>query len=196
MERTKKCKVCENDFIAKSDKAEYCSNACRASAHRRRKKHKTEYEYNQQLQSDSDDFDSLEERVSGIEENQYAMVKEWFESIQEIAKKVGSYISTDTFYKNNKEIRNSIDELSKPIETLKVENRNIQNDIHKIKGNITDLVHEIKFLKEDINRNNLLNSEKNMVHRFAGIAENILSNEQFINKISNMIPEIKQEKAL
>ena len=108
MERTKKCKVCANDFIAKSDKAEYCSSACRASAHRKREKLKTEYEYNKQSESDNDDFDFLEERVSEIEGNQKALLKEWFESIQTISKEMGSFILAETFYKTNKELRRSI----------------------------------------------------------------------------------------
>ena len=38
MEITKKCNVCGNDFAAKSDKAQFCSNACRTKAHRNKEK--------------------------------------------------------------------------------------------------------------------------------------------------------------
>ncbi len=185
MEITKECTVCGNDYIANSNKAKYCSNACRVSAHRKREKHKIKHEDKLQQKLERQELKNLKNRFVELETS--------FNSFQVEVYKTVSSIYDVVVYKdvNNRELssmQKSIKELSKSIEMLQTENKNLQKGIRKVQSVNKGLIHEIGFLKEDLEREKSIKKanspNESSLSMFAKTVENLSSNDKLMEKIA------------
>lgn len=149
MERNKKCLVCETEFTAKSNKANYCSDACRLTAFRQREKQKNidkinEIQYSTvKPKSDYCNEPKTNEQISNIEQQ-----------IAEIIFYSGSTFLHKNFldefrdYKND--TLNKINGLLNEVESLKSENKEMRSEIERFKNSVHDYLFQIKGMKLDI----------------------------------------------
>lgn len=180
MERNKKCSVCENDFIAQSNKAKYCSNACRLTAFRKREKSKTTSIINE-IQSDlfyKPNFQ--EQRIEAIELKQDELYNQFVEITTYIAENLGSIDKLKYMVEYQKEYISEVKRLTNTVEELKTENNCLRNEINQIKDVAANITYEVKGIKQELkgvlrstNNQSEISFEEKIAPIFAGLIAKI-----------------------
>jgi len=186
MELTKKCSVCNDEFTAKSNKANYCSDACRVMAFRQREKQKANNYNTHDEDPDMPDYmpEDLNERIKAIETAHGRLLSNFNEMTVFITKEAISKDSLKYIQSDQKENLELINKLSLKIDCLNEENKQLRNDFDTFKHEVKGLKREFTHFIEDIGRSQT--EPITQASTLEGIAS-ILSNERVMNGVEGLI---------
>lgn len=189
MNLTKKCKVCGNYFIAKSDKAEYCSNACRAFAYRKREKSKMENDFF----NEDNELEIFSERINQLEVNQKYISKQFYELVVALGKDFVSTSALNVIITQRNEDFAIISKQAEKIKELEDVTYKLNSEISNLRYDFKGLLREFDILKEEIARNQtgqaFYAQKTSNLEDLAGITNKLLSNDKIIEKIADLIPD-------
>ncbi len=151
MEMIKICSVCNNEFTAKSNKANYCGNACRLVAFRNREKHKTNNHINHE--QDPNIPEDINERIEALENAHGRLLSNFNEMTVFITKDAISKDTLKYIQSDQNENKDLINKLSLQIDGLTDENKQLRNDFDNVKHELKGLKREFNHFVEDISRN-------------------------------------------
>jgi len=182
MSLSKKCTVYGNDFMAKNNKAEYCSNACRVKAFRERGK--------------SEKINKMDCNKSEFKENDSTLIKlsNDFKILQDNMKSfIPRLLEIVEIKAQIPFLEKQCNQNSKSILDLQFEMEKKDDKIEKLQDKIRDLEMELKFLQKFGSENDTSKNKQ------SGFGE-ILNNENFIDGItkisSNIFNKNKNEAKL
>lgn len=188
MEFIKQCKVCGKDFQAKSNKKNYCSNACRTFSFRQREKLKNTYNPSgMQI-----NIHSLEKRISLLEEKQEKFLERFIEFSRIMSQKFALREELLEYTTLLKEEKTALGQLINKLEVLEKENRQTRKDLDKEHFDLVDLQRDFKEIKSDLAlKENQGFGGASPLESIALISEKLLSNDLLMEKLAGTIPRVK-----